>query len=236
MLCGKPKFELAGELLSMSYAPPGAMGLKSLGGSSKTVQHSARCLEGPSFKAVYGGKLVSCSIKGTNCNLQKGSERGALNKVYIAVTYYNKLTELPTSILTRSFHVTDPTNVEVLNLSDNKLTELPTSILTRYFHVTDLTNVEAPYVEKHSKVVRDEAVSEVEGSMKAAVEDIKQINNCEEDELADISISIDGTWMKRGHSFLYGAVFALSWQTGKVIDYTVQSKFCYECNYWDKAR
>ena len=38
------------------------------------------------------------------------------------------------------------------------------------------------------------------------------------DELADIVITIDGTWMKRGHSSLYGAV-ALSWQTGKVIDY-----------------
>ena len=35
--------------------------------------------------------------------------------------------------------------------------------------------------------------------------------------------------MKRGHSSLYGAVFALSWQTGKVIDYAVLSKFCYKC-------
>lgn len=40
--------------------------------------------------------------------------------------------------------------------------------------------------------------------------------------------------MKRGHSSLYGAVFALSWQTVKVIDYEVKSTFCYECNYWDK--
>ncbi|XP_078352971.1 uncharacterized protein LOC144637766 [Oculina patagonica] len=36
----------------------------------------------------------------------------------------------------------------------------------------------------------------------------------EEDEMADISITIDGTWMKRGHS-------SLSWQTGKVIDNTI---------------
>ncbi|KAL9976806.1 hypothetical protein ACROYT_G014140 [Oculina patagonica] len=30
MLCEKPKVELAGELLSMAYAPPGAMGLSNL--------------------------------------------------------------------------------------------------------------------------------------------------------------------------------------------------------------
>ena len=62
---------------------------------------------------------------------------------------------------------------------------------------------------------------------------MRELNNCEDGALANIAITIDGTWMKRGHSSLYGAGFALSCQTGKVLDYAVQSKFCYECNYWE---
>jgi len=85
--------------------------------------------------------------------------------------------------------------------------------------------------EKHSKHIKDAAILEAKESMSAAVKEIREINNCG-DDLADIAITIDGTWMKRGHSSLYGAVFALSWQTGKVIDYEIKSKFCYECNYW----
>ena len=88
--------------------------------------------------------------------------------------------------------------------------------------------------EKHSNHIKNAAILEAKESMSAAVKELRQINNCGEDDLADIAITIDGTWMKRGHSSLYGAVFALSWQTGKVIDYEVKSKFCYECNYWDK--
>jgi len=88
--------------------------------------------------------------------------------------------------------------------------------------------------EKHSKHIKDAAVLEAKESMSAAVKEVQEINNSQEDALADIAITIDGTWMKQGHSSLYGAVFALSWQTGKVVDYEVKSKFCYECNYWDK--
>lgn len=30
------------------------------------------------------------------------------------------------------------------------------------------------------------------------------------------------------------AVFVISYETGKVIDYRVQSKFCKACSYWEK--
>ena len=87
--------------------------------------------------------------------------------------------------------------------------------------------------EKCSKEIKDAAVLEAKESMSAAAREVRELNNCEDGALADIAITIDGTWMKRGHSSLYGAVFALPWQTGKVLDYAVQSKFCYECNYWE---
>lgn len=41
--------------------------------------------------------------------------------------------------------------------------------------------------EKHSKNIRDAAVMEAKESMRAAVQEIREINNCGEDELADIA-------------------------------------------------
>ena len=58
--------------------------------------------------------------------------------------------------------------------------------------------------EKHSKHIKDATILEAKESMSAAVKEIREINNCGEDDLADIAITIDGTWMKRGHSSLYG--------------------------------
>lgn len=107
--------------------------------------------------------------------------------------------------------------------------------LSRFCNNLDLPGPVAKRAfERHSKQIRDAAVLEAKESMSVAVEEIRQLNGCEGDELADIAINIDGTWMKRGHSSLYCAVFAISWQTDKVIDYAVLSKFCYECNYWEK--
>jgi len=91
--------------------------------------------------------------------------------------------------------------------------------LSRFCNNLDLPGPMAKWTfERHSKQIRDAAVSEAKESMSVAVEEIRQLNDCEGDELADIAITIDGTWMKRGHSSLYGAVFALSSQTDKAID------------------
>ena len=49
-------------------------------------------------------------------------------------------------------------------------------------------------------------------------------------EIAEVAVSVDGTWQKRGHSSKFGVVFVLSIRTGKVLDYEVLSHFCQECN------
>ena len=56
---------------------------------------------------------------------------------------------------------------------------------------------------------------EAKERMTAAVKEIREINNCEEDDLADISITIDGTWMKRGHSSLLELCFPFSGKLAK---------------------
>ena len=53
----------------------------------------------------------------------------------------------------------------------------------------------------------------------------------------DCLVSIDGTWQKRGHQSLLGAVYVIEYQTGKVLDYKIFCKFCHDCNLhknWDK--
>lgn len=42
----------------------------------------------------------------------------------------------------------------------------------------------------------------------------------------DLSIALDGTWQKRGHTSLNGVVTATSFDSGKVIDLAIRSKFC----------
>ena len=53
------------------------------------------------------------------------------------------------------------------------------------------------------------------------------------DQVIDILISCDRMWQKRGFSSLFGAVFVIAYETGKVIDYTVLSKRCSGCKKWE---
>ena len=46
------------------------------------------------------------------------------------------------------------------------------------------------------------------------------------DETASAAVSLDGTWAKRGFSSLTGVFFAISVNTGEVLDYTALSKAC----------
>lgn len=45
----------------------------------------------------------------------------------------------------------------------------------------------------------------------------------------ETAVTVDGTWMKRGYSLLHGVEAAISADTGKVLDFEVESKFCHIC-------
>ena len=49
------------------------------------------------------------------------------------------------------------------------------------------------------------------------------------DEIIEVGVSMEGTWMKRGHSQL-GAVFACACETGEIVDHEVMSLHCDKCN------
>ena len=50
-----------------------------------------------------------------------------------------------------------------------------------------------------------------------------------EDQILDITVTCDGTWVRRGFQSLYGVVVVASWKTGKVLDVEVLSKHCQAC-------
>ena len=50
-----------------------------------------------------------------------------------------------------------------------------------------------------------------------------------ETPIINISVSYDGTWMKRGFTSLYGVGVAIDILTGLVVDYHIMSKYCHAC-------
>lgn len=69
-----------------------------------------------------------------------------------------------------------------------------------------------------------------EAEMQKAVKEVRGINKPEEDEIAEVAVSCDGTRARRGFQSLYGMVSAISVQTGKVVDIEMKSKVCYKCH------
>ena len=47
--------------------------------------------------------------------------------------------------------------------------------------------------------------------------------------IANVAVSVDGTWQKRGHSSKIGVVFVISVRTGEILDYEVLSQVCHSC-------
>lgn len=72
--------------------------------------------------------------------------------------------------------------------------------------------------------VATEAVAQ--GSMKKAATDIKD----SKDESTDVSVTVEGTWIRRGHASKFGVVSVMSADNGKVLDREVLSKFCLSCS------
>lgn len=52
----------------------------------------------------------------------------------------------------------------------------------------------------------------------------------DKNDTLDVAVSFDGTWAKWGFTSLTGVVFAISVDSGEVLDYTVLSKACQKCS------
>jgi len=54
----------------------------------------------------------------------------------------------------------------------------------------------------------------------------------EKEQVDGLTISGDGSW--RGFSSLFGFVSLIGWLSGKVIDICTKSKYCKQCEHWEK--
>ena len=84
------------------------------------------------------------------------------------------------------------------------------------------------HIEKFAKL-------HAEDSMSRARREVCRHYGAQGDDVVNVLVSCDGTWQKRGFSSFFGAVFVIEFETGKVIDFTVKSKFCKSCKHWAKA-
>ena len=70
-----------------------------------------------------------------------------------------------------------------------------------------------------AKAVNKAAITQTQASMKRAILEVREHYGVEPEAIA-------GTWQKHGFTSLYGAVFIIAYETGKVLDYTVMCKYC----------
>lgn len=89
-----------------------------------------------------------------------------------------------------------------------------------------LIQIEKAAKSNTEKVMKDAAKRLFEKVMLECPDDIEEDG---EDAIASVSVTVDGTWQKRGHSSKIGVIFVISVATGEILDYEVKSLFCHEC-------
>lgn len=61
------------------------------------------------------------------------------------------------------------------------------------------------------------------------IDELKR-NQKNQHEIINITVSVDGTWKRRGHVSYYGIIFLIHADSGLCIDYEVLSLLCEKCN------
>lgn len=61
------------------------------------------------------------------------------------------------------------------------------------------------------------------------IDDIRRSKNCKPNDILDLTVSLDGTWKKRGHQSMYCIVFLIEAESGYCLDFEILSKRCELC-------
>lgn len=106
---------------------------------------------------------------------------------------------------------------------------------------TMLMNMPPPMTEnnygKINKLCRTAAKKVAEKTMSDAAKTIRENKEINDDSVvADIGVSVDGTWQRRGYSSLNGVVTAISVDTGKIVDCEPMTRFCNSCAINEKRK
>ena len=91
--------------------------------------------------------------------------------------------------------------------------------------------------QDHLKQILEASKEHCEELMKEAAERLRSDIVSDAPELVDedadgalpCTVTVDGTWQKRGHTSKIGVIFVISVKTGEILDYRVKSLYCHEC-------
>ena len=210
---------------SISENPSSSSSSESESECDSEVRKGARILEVAGIQTAL--KAVNCKECGSGpVSFEDLSNReGLCTRPYLFCQNYQTRSEIP-------FEKAGPKTLAVNRkavLANKCVGDSYTSLET-LFALLDLPPpVSQRAYGQHMKVVATGAAAEVEHSMKRARMKICDLYDTSPEETIDILISCDGTWQKRGFSSLFGAVFIIAYETGKVLDYIVLSTHCTGC-------
>ena len=110
---------------------------------------------------------------------------------------------------------------------------------------TTLMNIPKPMTLKNYNVIVKKFVDTVkeaaEETMQDACEELHSLENTTTNvvngiKLTDATISLDGSWQRRGHTSLNGCVTAISMETGKIVDVEAMSRYCKACSRMEETK
>ena len=84
-------------------------------------------------------------------------------------------------------------------------------------------------LDAHTSVIQEVLAKNWAEARKLAFLEMDE-EDSDETAVAEIQVSFDGTWSRRGYSANHCVSFVISAASGKVLDFEVISKFCNQCN------
>ena len=94
---------------------------------------------------------------------------------------------------------------------------------------TTLMNMPMPMTQKSYNATVKRITETVTEVAKETMSDGANAIKCDKNNLTDTSVSVDGSWQRRGYSSFNGVVTAISVENGKILDVEPMSRMCKEC-------
>ncbi len=196
------------------------------------------------YRIIWTDNLVQCVNKlhrcnGANLKLVEKTKQGLHSEMGLKCSHCGRVTAFPTSCPNEETKNPTRQGVDInrratfaaLEIGIGRealatvceILELPTPVHSKSYqaHEESILHAQVEIVEKHLKEARAEA--------RAVSIRNDGLDPSDESLTADIPVSFDGTWSKRGYTANNGIAFVISADTGKVLDYAVQSKYCQQC-------
>ena len=102
---------------------------------------------------------------------------------------------------------------------------------------TTLMNIPKPMtVKNYNKIVMKFVKSVKDVAEETMADAVDELPIDDDSATKDVSISMDGSWQRRGYASLNGCVTAILMETGKIINVEAMSRYCKACTQKESIR